>query len=59
MTLAIKVVKIDSEIIISLPWSKSVKQTVAQNSAQFHIQALCCYDVLYEPQKAVYVNFVS
>jgi hypothetical protein len=28
MTLAIKVVKIDSKIIISLPQSKSVKQTV-------------------------------
>ncbi len=28
MTLAIKVVKIDSKIIISLPLSKSAKQTV-------------------------------
>jgi hypothetical protein len=31
MMLIIKVVKIDSKIIISLPWSKSVKHTVGFN----------------------------
>jgi hypothetical protein len=34
MTLAIKVVKIDSKIAISLPQSKSVKQTVVVVSRQ-------------------------